>query len=108
MADFVEAARLDQVLPGKGTTVTVSGKSVALFNVNGNIYAIDDSCRHQGSSLGTGKLDGKIVTCRGHGWRFDVTTGYVASSPGFGVDSYPVKVVDGKIMVAIGENKKTS
>ena len=102
MADFVEAARLDLVPPGNGTTVTVNGKTVALFNVDGTIYAIDDTCPHAGGSLGTSKLDGTIVTCRGHGMRFDVTTGCFAGGTGFGVASYPAKVVDGKIMVAIG------
>lgn len=102
MAAFVEAARLDQIPPGTGTVVKIADKAVALFNVDGNIYAIDDTCRHAGASLGAGKLNGKIVTCRAHGLRYDVTTGEVAGSPGFGVAAYSVKVVDGKIMIAIG------
>ena len=101
MAEFVEVARLDQVPPGSGTSFTVAGKGVAVFNVDGTICAMDDTCLHQGSSLGAGRLDGKVVTCRAHGWRYDVTTGSVASSPGYGVASYPAKVVDGKIPVAV-------
>ena len=102
MADFVEAAPLDLVPPGYGTTVTVGDKSVALFNVDGTIYAIDDTCPHAGGSLGTSKLDGGVVTCRAHGMKFDVATGCFAGTTGFGVASYPVKVVDGAILVAIG------
>ena len=101
MTDFVEAARLDQVPAGTSWLVTIADKDIALFNVDGNIYAIADTCAHQGSSLAQGKLEGKVVTCRSHGWRYDVTTGYLTSSPGFGVASYPVEVVDGKIMVAV-------
>jgi nitrite reductase/ring-hydroxylating ferredoxin subunit len=101
MADFVEVALLDQVPPGTGTCFTVAGKEVAVFNVDGTIYAMDDSCLHQGSSLGAGKLDGKVLTCRAHGWRYDVTTGNTMSSPGYGVTPYPAKIVDGKIMVAV-------
>ena len=101
MADFIEVARMDQIPPGTRTMVTTSGKDIALFNVDGHIYAIADTCAHQGSSLAQGKLDGKVVTCRSHGWRYDVTTGYLTSSPGFGVTSYPVEVVEGKIMLAI-------
>ena len=101
MPDFVEVARFDELPQGSGTVVTVAGKDVALFNVDGNVYAIADTCAHQGSSLAQGKLEGKVVTCRSHGWRYDVTTGYLTSSPGFGVASYPVEVVDGKIMVAV-------
>lgn len=101
MADFLEAARLDQVPAGSGTTATVGGKEVALFNVEGTIYAIDDSCLHQGASLASGKLEGKTVTCRAHGWKYNVTTGATLHVPDYGVHSYPVKVVDGKILVAV-------
>ena len=101
MTDFVEAARLDQIPAGTSWFVRIADKDIALFNIDGNIYAIADTCAHQGSSLAQGKLEGKVVTCRSHGWRYDLTTGYVTSSPGFGVASYPVKVVDGKIMVAV-------
>jgi nitrite reductase/ring-hydroxylating ferredoxin subunit len=51
MADFVEVAELDQVPVGRGWPVTVDGKDLALFNVEGMIYAIDDTCLHQGLSL---------------------------------------------------------
>ena len=103
MANYVEVARVEQLPPGRGTVVTIAGKDIALFNVDGTIYAIDDSCLHHGQSLGSSKLSGKIVTCRGHGWKYDVTTGSTLSSPGYGVSAYPVKVVDEKIMVAIDE-----
>jgi nitrite reductase/ring-hydroxylating ferredoxin subunit len=103
MANFVEVAHVEQLLPGSGRVVRIDGKDLALFNVDGTIYAIDDSCRHQGLSLGTSKLEGKIVACRGHGWKYDVTTGSTLASPGYGVAAYPVKVVDGKIMVAVDE-----
>lgn len=100
MSEFVEAARADQVPPGTGATVKVAGKEIAIFNVDGNVYAIGDSCTHAGASLGAGKLNGKIVTCRAHGLRYDVTTGQVTTG-GFGVASYPAKVVDGKILIAV-------
>lgn len=102
MVEYAEAAPLDQIQPGKGMCVRVGGKDVAIFNVDGNIHAVADSCPHAGSSLGTSKLDGKIVTCRGHGMKFDVTTGCFAGTADSGVASYPAKVVDGKILVAVG------
>jgi nitrite reductase/ring-hydroxylating ferredoxin subunit len=101
MSDFVEVARVEQLLPGTGKCFTVAGKNIAVFNVDGSIYAIDDTCLHKGASLGTGKLEGKVVTCRAHGWRFDVTTGSTINVPGYGVGSYPAKVVDGKILVLV-------
>jgi nitrite reductase/ring-hydroxylating ferredoxin subunit len=56
MADFVEVAKLHQLAPGQGMTVTVRGVPVALFNMDGTVYAIDDAYRHAGVSLGTGEL----------------------------------------------------
>jgi nitrite reductase/ring-hydroxylating ferredoxin subunit len=100
MNNFIEALRLEELPPGTGTCVTVAGKDVALFNVDGAIHAMEDSCLHQGLSLGTSKLEGKVVTCRGHGWRYDVTTGCTLQVKDYGVRSYPVKVEDGKILVA--------
>jgi nitrite reductase/ring-hydroxylating ferredoxin subunit len=103
MANYVAVADVEQLPPGRGTVVTIEGKDIALFNVDGTVYAIEDTCLHQGGSLGTSKLEGKIVTCRGHGWKYDVTTGSTQGVPGFGVAAYPVKVVEGKILVAIDE-----
>ena len=108
MAEFVEVMRVEQLPPGKGTTVTVGGKDVALFNVDGTIYAMEDSCLHQGLSLGTSKLEGKVVTCRGHGWRYDVTTGCTLHVKDYGVATYPVKLVEGKIMISISEPMQAS
>ena len=104
MDNFVEAARLEEIPAGTGRAVTVEGKAVALFNVEGQIYAIDDICPHAGSSLGNGKLDGRIVTCRSHGMKIDVVTGCFPPSEGFAVASYPVMVLAGKILVAVGSN----
>jgi nitrite reductase/ring-hydroxylating ferredoxin subunit len=102
MPEFVEAAQLDQVPPGTGTTVTVGEKQLALFNVDGVVYATDDKCLHAGGSLGwAGKLEGKVVTCRLHGWKYDVTTGNMPLAPGMSLGCYPVKVVDGKIQIAV-------
>lgn len=102
MADFQKAAALDQLPPGTGTTVTVGDTSMALFNVGGTVYAINDTCKHAGSSLGSGELNGKVVRCRAHGWKYDVTTGFVNGIDGFGVACYAVKVEGGDILVDVG------
>lgn len=101
MAEYVEAGLLEKLPPGNGTTVTLAGKEVALFNVDGVIYAMEDACLHHGMSLGSSSLEGKIVTCNAHGWKYDVTTGNTMHVPDYGVATYPVRVEDGKILVAI-------
>ena len=101
MSEYVEVARVDEVPAGKSTLVKIGDKDVALFNVGGAIYALDDHCVHAGASLACGVLEGKVVKCRAHGWRYDVTTGYLTTVPDYGVSSYPTKIQDGKIFVAI-------
>ena len=101
MAEFVEAGRLDEIPPGNGATVMIAGVSIALFNVDGTIWALNDTCPHAGSSLAAGALEGNVVTCASHGWQYDVTTGQLIAASGLKTTTYPVKVVDGAILVAI-------
>jgi nitrite reductase/ring-hydroxylating ferredoxin subunit len=82
--------------------VEVSGKRIALFNVDGSIYAIDDTCTHLGGPLSEGTLDGKDVTCPWHGAMFDVTSGNVLSPPAPGpVQRYNVRIEGGEIEVEL-------
>src|SRR5271166_4065833 len=85
MEDFIETIALSRLAVGRGMVVRVAGKDVALFNVDGNIYAVSDACAHAGASLGSGKLRGNIVTCRAHGFRYDVTTGRCTTIQGLRV-----------------------
>ena len=101
MTTFVRVAAVAEVPEGKGRSFAVAGKDVAIFNVEGSFYAMDVTCLHAGSSLASGTLDGRIVTCPGHGWRYDVTTGSTAHVPGYGVTSYPTKVENDFILLAI-------
>jgi nitrite reductase/ring-hydroxylating ferredoxin subunit/alkylhydroperoxidase/carboxymuconolactone decarboxylase family protein YurZ len=82
-------------------------QDIAIFNVDGNVHAIGDTCVHAGASLGSGKLNGRIVTCPAHGLRYDVTTGEVTTG-GLRVDSYPVKIVDGRILIAVEQVTESS
>jgi nitrite reductase (NADH) small subunit len=89
---FVRTVRLDEVPPGTVRELQVEGKTVALANVGGQLYAINNTCLHRGGPLGQGPLDGKVVTCPWHGWQYDMTTGKVAQNPAVGVDCYAVEV----------------
>ena len=93
MAGFVKGAKTDEIVAGQGKMVEVSGKKIALFNVENSFYAIDDMCTHRGGPLSEGSLDGKEVTCPWHGAIYDVTSGEVLSSPApQGVARYDVRV----------------
>ena len=74
---------------------TEDPRTLALFNVDGTLYAVDNTCPHRGGPLGEGDLDGAIVTCPWHGWRYDVTTGTRDGNPAVRVACYPVTVEAG-------------
>lgn len=100
MAEYVKVASVDEIPPGQGKAVTVDGRRIALFNVDGTVYAIDDTCTHEEASLGEGALYGDIVACPKHGSRFNVRTGRVLSLPAvIPVNTYPVKIENGQIYV---------
>ena len=100
MAGFVKVCKTGDLAAGSGKTVNVNGKAVALFNVEGSFYAIDDTCVHRGGPLGEGELDGKIVACPWHGWRYDVTTGVNQLNPAVTVAKYDVKVEGDDVLVS--------
>ncbi|VVN80329.1 Rieske (2Fe-2S) protein [Pseudomonas fluorescens] len=77
------------------------GKSLALFNIEGSLYVIDDSCPHQGASLCGGRLDGRVIQCCAHGLRFDLASGYLLNSTKLKVANYPVELVDGQAFIVI-------
>ena len=101
MASFVKVARRDEIADGSGKTVEVAGKKIALFNAAGNFYAIADSCVHRGGPLGEGELEGTTVTCPGHGWQYDVTTGCNTDDSKIQVASFPVRLEGDDILVEI-------
>ena len=77
--------------PHERALVRPEGKEIALFYVEGRVYAIDNKCPHAGSSLCNGKLDGFVVQCPAHGMRFDLRTGEMPGNPGMHVRSYAVR-----------------
>ncbi len=101
MDKFVHAANTSDIPAGEGKVVKVSGKDVALFNINGKFYAIDNTCKHRGGPLGEGFLDNNTVTCPWHGWQYDVPTGKCITTPTLHQEKYHVKVEDNKILISI-------
>jgi len=77
------------------------GRSVAVFNVAGSLYAIDDSCPHQGASLCGGRLEGRVIQCCAHGLRFDLASGYLVNSKALKVTSYPVELQGGQVYIVL-------
>lgn len=99
---YVDVCAVEEVRPGAGRPARIDGKDVALFNVEGTIHALENSCPHQGAALSGGTVCGRHVTCRAHGWRFDVTTGSLAVAPTIKVAKFPVKIDGDRVLVDVG------
>jgi len=97
----IKVAAVGDVTAGQGAVVQAEGKSLALFNVDGAWYAIDNTCPHRGGPLGEGDLDGRVVTCPWHAWRWDVTTGANVNNPVVRVACFPVAVENGAVYVEV-------
>src|SRR6059058_5542225 len=96
-------AKVSDTPPGTITLHEVAGKRIALCNVNGRFYAIDDVCTHDGGSLDQGELEGSLVECPRHGAKFDVTTGRAVVLPAVRpVKTYPVEVDGDEVKVDFG------
>lgn len=101
MAEFVKVCNLSDLKAGECKAVEAGGKAIALFNVDGTIYALDNTCLHQGGPLGEGMLEGDVVTCPWHMWEYNVRTGEKLGESSLKLATYPVEVDGTDIKVAV-------
>ncbi len=102
MAEFVKVARTTEIEPGQTRLVDVKGKRIALFNVDGQFYALDNTCTHRGGPLADGAVSGHEVTCPYHGAKFDIRTGEVLGPPASqAVACYSVRVAGADLEVEV-------
>jgi 3-phenylpropionate/trans-cinnamate dioxygenase ferredoxin subunit len=111
MAQFVKVAKMSELpehdgsleeVEGKGTLVEVEGNRIALFNLDGEVLAIDDTCTHEGGPLSEGTVQGDQVVCPWHGSRFSIVSGEAQALPAMeDVASYKVRVTDDDVEVEV-------
>ena len=100
MSDWITVARTDEVPPGKWQVADVDGTAVVVFNVDGEFYAIEDVCTHDGGQLTGGHVEGDQIVCPRHGARFCVRTGEALTAPAYEPTAkFPVRVEDGQVQV---------
>ena len=100
MSDWVDVAKQQDFGPGAWRTVDVNDVLIAIFNIDGKYYAIEDMCTHDGETLAGGEIEGCEIICPRHGARFDITTGEVLSEPAYeDLETFPVRVEDGMVQV---------
>lgn len=100
MSAWTRVARTEVFPPGSSRMIEVEGARIAVFNVDGNYYAIEDLCTHDNGDLAGGEVKGCEIVCPRHGARFDLRTGAVTAPPAYEpVAVFPVRIEDGWIEV---------
>ena len=97
----IRVAMAADVPIGEARVVDAGGKPIALVNAGGTLYAVDNTCLHRGGPVGEGELDGTVLTCPWHGWRWDVKTGANTNNPAVKLACHPVTVENGEVYVEI-------
>jgi len=75
------AGKKADISPGKLHKISVDGKDILVVNLDGNYFAMDDTCTHAGASLSEGSIEGDVITCGWHGAQFDCKSGKLAKFP---------------------------
>ena len=102
MAIHARCGSPGEIPPGSSKVVSVNEHVVAIFNLGGTYYAIDNVCPHQGGPLGEGHLEENgVVSCPWHAWNFDIRTGQSPIDPDVKVRTFPVRVENGQLIVQI-------
>ena len=99
---WVKVAQTGEIPAGKTKVVEARGQRLALSNVEGKFYAVQDLCTHDNGPLGEGELVGEEIECPRHGARFNVKTGAAVTLPAvIPVKTFPVKVSGDEVLVEI-------
>ncbi|RMH36093.1 MAG: non-heme iron oxygenase ferredoxin subunit [Nitrospirae bacterium] len=107
---FRSVAQLSDLPPGTCLSIELPEAGIALFNVKGEVFALDNTCPHAGGPLGEGCLTGDLVACPWHGWKFNVRTGACLKnpSPSWQVTRYETRVVNGEVQVLLPISQSSS
>jgi len=110
MGKFLRICSVHKIPAGTGKMIKVGDKFIAIFNLNGNFYATDDTCPHEGGSLSSGSVEGENVSCPCHGATFHIKSGRTLEPPAGekmgppvdrGIACYPVRIVGAEVELEI-------
>jgi 3-phenylpropionate/trans-cinnamate dioxygenase ferredoxin subunit len=109
MENWIKTLKVADVAEGQARVFNAQGQRIAICHAEGNFYAIDDLCTHDGGPLGEGEMEGHFIRCPRHYAKFDVRTGKACTLPAVGyVATFPVKIEGDDILVDIGSPSRTT
>jgi len=100
--NWARAGNASDFAEGKGRTLRLQGRRIAIFRYADQFYALDAVCPHTGADLGLGRVKNRRVTCPDHGWTFDLSTGCMPGADEIAVRSFPVKIEGEQVFVELG------
>jgi nitrite reductase (NADH) small subunit len=111
------ACRADEIAPGERVLCDIDGKSIGVFNVDGELFALHNRCPHKGGALCLGPItgtniasddfqyvygrEGRLIRCAWHGWEFEIDTGRSLADPTVRAKTFPVVVDGGNVYVVV-------
>jgi len=105
VAEWIDIMQEKALAVGERQIAVTAIGSIALFNIAGELLAIEDRCSHDGGELACGELNGEEIICPRHGARFSLHSGMPLCPPAYeGIETFPVRVVDGMIQIDIGDD----
>jgi 3-phenylpropionate/trans-cinnamate dioxygenase ferredoxin subunit len=102
MAEWIDVAKVDELTPGNRKIITTDVAEIVVFNLDGDFFAIEDVCTHDGGELASGVCDGDQIICPRHGARFCIRSGKVLTPPAYeDVETFPVRIDQGVVQINI-------
>ena len=98
--EFLRVAKLDEIVEGEGKVIQHAGMDVALFRIGSEVYAVENTCPHQGASLAEGWLEGETVVCPWHAWCFELKTGHMVMGDYASIETFDVQIRENEIWIA--------
>ncbi len=104
MAEWIDVAAADALPAGSRKVITTPYCEIAVFNLDGEYFAIEDICSHDGGELASGSCEGDQIICPRHGARFCIRDGRSLTPPAYeDIDTYPVRIENGTVQIDIDE-----
>jgi len=97
----IRMGKISDLPPGKVLEKRIRARRVAIINDNGKIYAIEADCKHMKASLSTGHIADGVVTCRWHGWKYDLVTGNCLTNNVFSLKTYHIEIIEDEVFLIL-------
>lgn len=103
---WVAVAGAAELAPGAAVTAAAGDGEVTVFNVDGELFAVEARCLHKGGALAEGHVSGGVVTCPLHWWRYDLRTGERLGAPDLRLACYSVRLVDDRVEILVPDRRR--